>query len=62
MDWDDLKPKKPKAIEVGEVLATHSIGELEARIAALTAEIERTRRELETRRATQAAAESIFKR
>ena len=37
MDWDDLKPKPPKGITLGESLESLSVGELEARIAALHA-------------------------
>ena len=35
MDWDELKPKPAKGITLGESLESLSIGELEARIAAL---------------------------
>jgi uncharacterized small protein (DUF1192 family) len=62
MDWDDLKPKPPKAITVGEDLKTLSIAELNERIAALGAEIERTRTELQAKQAHEAAAAALFKR
>jgi uncharacterized small protein (DUF1192 family) len=63
MDWDDLQPKPPKAaITVGEDLTTLSVAELEARIAALGAEIERVKGELGAKKAHEAAAASIFKR
>jgi uncharacterized small protein (DUF1192 family) len=62
MDWDDLKPKAPKGIVVGEPLAQLSVAELEARIGALEAEIRRTRSELDAKRASQTAAASVFKR
>jgi uncharacterized small protein (DUF1192 family) len=65
MDWDDDKPKPARpatAITVGEPLGAFSIAELEARIAALTREIERVREELRTKRAHEAAAAAVFKR
>jgi uncharacterized small protein (DUF1192 family) len=62
MNWDDLKPKPPKGITVGEDLTTLSVAELEARIAALTGEIERVKGELGAKKAHEAAAASIFKR
>ena len=62
MDWDDLKPKPPKAAALGENLETFSIGELEQRIVALTAEIERVRQELQAKKAHEAAAAAVFKR
>ena len=54
MDWDELKPKKAPAITVGEDLRTLSLGELEQRIAALNAEIERVRQELQAKKAHEA--------
>jgi uncharacterized small protein (DUF1192 family) len=65
MSWDDdrLSPVKPAvAITVGEPLAALSIGELEARIAALTAEIERVRDEMRAKQAHEAAAAALFKK
>ena len=62
MDWDDIKPKPAKALAAGEDLSTHSIGELEARIAALEAEIQRTRGEIATKKARASAAADLFKR
>ncbi len=46
---------------VGEPLSNLSIAELEARIAALTQEIDRVRQELSTKRGHEAAAASLFK-
>jgi len=60
MDWDEPKPKR--TISVGEDLSMLSVGELEARIAALEAEIERVRGEIETKKARAAAADQLFKR
>jgi uncharacterized small protein (DUF1192 family) len=62
MDWDDLKPKTPKGVTLGENLESLSVAELEARIVALTDEIERVKGELTAKKAHEAAAASIFKR
>lgn len=62
MDWDEPRRAAVKAIAIGESLETLSIAELEARIAALTGEIERVRKEIETKRAHEAAAAAVFKR
>jgi uncharacterized small protein (DUF1192 family) len=62
MDWDDLKPKPAKGITLGEDLTTLSVGELEARIAALHREIERVQGELAAKKAHEEAAAAIFKR
>ena len=61
MDWDDLKPKAPKGVVVGEMLENLSVGELEARIALLQQEIERVERELAAKKAHGSAAAAIFK-
>jgi uncharacterized small protein (DUF1192 family) len=60
MDWDEQRPVK--AITVGEPLSSLSIAELEARIVALTGEIERVREEIAAKRAHEAAATAVFKR
>lgn len=63
MDWDDLKPKQPaRAITVGEDLSAMSIAELDARVAALQAEIARVEAERRTKAARSAAADQLFKR
>ena len=62
MDWDELKPKAPKGILLGEDLTSVSVAELQARIAALNAEIARVEGELAAKKAHEAAAASIFKR
>ncbi|HMN36454.1 MAG TPA: DUF1192 domain-containing protein [Hyphomicrobium sp.] len=59
MDWDETRPVQ-KA-HLGEPLATLSVGELEARIAALKLEIERVSAELEKKKAHEAAASALFK-
>jgi uncharacterized small protein (DUF1192 family) len=63
MDWDDdrLKPKRfASTITVGEPLGNLSIAELEARIAALTREIERVREEMRAKQVHEAAAAALF--
>jgi len=63
IDLDELAPKKPKAETVlGEDLSAKSAHELEARIAALEAEIARTKEALHSRAATKNAADAFFKR
>ena len=62
MTWDEdtAKPARP-AIAVGEPLGNLSIAELEARILALTREIDRVREELRAKRGHEAAAAAVFK-
>jgi len=62
MDWDDQRPAPSKAIGIGDNLETLSVGELEQRIAALTAEIDRVKAELAKKRAHEAAASALFKK
>ena len=63
MDWDDITPKTPKSsVATGENLATLSVAELEGRIAAFEAEIERVRAELEAKRRHEQAAAALFKK
>ncbi len=62
MDWDDITPKKPKAGALGENLATLSVAELEARIAAFEDEIARITQELEAKRKHEEAANALFKK
>jgi uncharacterized small protein (DUF1192 family) len=62
MDWDELNPKPAKAITLGEPLANLSISELQARIVALEAEIERVKQNIATKKAHEAAAAAVFKR
>lgn len=63
IDPDELLPKK-KAPEIvlGEDLSAMSAHELEARIAALQAEITRCQEAIGARKATKSAADSFFKR
>jgi uncharacterized small protein (DUF1192 family) len=63
IDLDELAPRKPKPETVlGQDLSTMSAHELEARIAALEAEIVRTREALRSRATTKNAADAFFKR
>lgn len=55
------RPKKPSAHEVGMVLDTLSVEELEARIALLEGEITRLKNAIDARGKTRTDAESIFK-
>ena len=61
MDWDDLKPKPPKAATLGKSLETFSVAELQARIGALKTEISRVEAELAVKKAHEAAAAQLFK-
>ena len=51
MDWDDALPRPKSQAAIGDALAALSVGELEARITAFEAEIERIRVELIKKRA-----------
>ena len=61
MTWDDERPKPPKGVQIGESLETLSVAELEARIEALRAEIDRVAVEAARKRAHEAAAAKLFK-
>ena len=61
MDWDEVRQAPGKAVVLGEDLRTHSIAELEARIAALEAEIARVANEIAGKRRHEAAASALFK-
>ena len=60
MDWDDVT-RKPQVASVGDPLANLSVAELESRIKAFEAEIERVRQELARKRGFESAAAAIFK-
>jgi uncharacterized small protein (DUF1192 family) len=62
MDWDDARPTPPKSASIGDNLETLSVAELESRIAAFAAEIERLKAELDRKRAHESAAEALFKK
>ena len=62
IDPEELLPRKPAAdIVLGQDLSTLSEHELDARIAALEAEIARCREAIGARQATKAAAGAFFK-
>jgi uncharacterized small protein (DUF1192 family) len=61
IDPDDL-PKKKITHELGQELALLSVGELAERIALLTDEIARLDAEMNKKRASQTAANAIFKK
>ena len=63
MDLDDLQPvKKAKTYELGQELSKHSVGELEALIDTLKAEIARVEQALGAKQSSKSAAEAAFKR
>ena len=55
-------PKKPSGIVLGEDLSRLSVAELEQRLVALRAEIERLTAEQAAKKAHEAAAAALFKR
>lgn len=58
---DDDEIRKPRTHEVGMVLNTMSVEELEGRIGLLEGEIVRLKAAIEARGQTRKAAESIFR-
>jgi uncharacterized small protein (DUF1192 family) len=58
---EDDKPKKKRAHEIGQDLATLSLAELEERIALLKAEILRLEESIADKKASQTVASSFFK-
>jgi uncharacterized small protein (DUF1192 family) len=63
IDLDELMPRKPKVeVVLGQDISLLSVIELEARIAALEGEIQRTHEALKARAASRNAADSVFKR
>lgn len=62
MDWDDARPAPPKLVGIGDNLETLSVAELENRIAAFAAEIDRVKAELARKRAHESAAEALFRK
>jgi len=61
MDMDDIRPIKKPDLIVGEDLSLLSLAELEARIAALEAEIARVSEALAAKRSSKAAADAVFR-
>jgi uncharacterized small protein (DUF1192 family) len=63
MDLDELQPiKKPKGFELGQDLSKHSVGELEALIEQLKAELARVEQALGAKQLSKSTAEAAFKR
>jgi len=63
MSFEDLEPRPAReavAALVREDLEPYSLGDLEARIATLEAEITRTRTAIETKSAKRSAADAFF--
>ncbi len=60
MSFEDL-PRKPAGMVVGENLDLLSVSELEHRLEALAAEMERVRAALQSKRASKSAADSFFR-
>ncbi|GGC64180.1 DUF1192 domain-containing protein [Chelatococcus reniformis] len=58
---DDRPRPKPPVHEIGQDLATLSLAELDERVAALTAEIERLKAARTRKEASRNAADSVFK-
>jgi uncharacterized small protein (DUF1192 family) len=63
IDPEDDRPKKKKSThEIGQDLALLSVGELTERINLLNAEIRRLEADISRKRASQSAADAIFKK
>jgi uncharacterized small protein (DUF1192 family) len=60
--FEDDRPKKPPAAQVGENLYDLSLEELTARIELYRGEIERLTREIEAKQKSRAAADTFFRR
>jgi uncharacterized small protein (DUF1192 family) len=60
MDWDEARSASAKSASIGDNLETLSVAELEHRIAAFTAEIERVKAELYRKQAHSNAAAALF--
>ena len=61
MDWEDARPKKKPAHELGADLTVLSVKELEEYISVLAAERQRVETMLAKKQASQEAAHSVFK-
>lgn len=59
--WDEEVPRKRATYELGTDLSTWSVAELEEYIAALAAERERVEATITAKKASQNAAQSVFK-
>ena len=58
---DDNKPRKKISHEMGQDLSALSVGDVEERIALLTAEIDRLKADAAKKRASRDAANAFFK-
>ena len=58
---DDDRPLKKTVHEIGADLSLLSVGELEARVGLLQAEIERLTASINAKRATRSAADKFFR-
>ena len=58
---DDNKPRKKVSHEMGQDLSALSVGDVEERIALLTAEIDRLKADAAKKRASRDAANAFFK-
>lgn len=61
MDWDEAQAKQSPGPALGENLEALSVAELEQRITALKAEIERVEAEMVRKQKVGAAADAVFK-
>jgi uncharacterized small protein (DUF1192 family) len=61
MDWDDARPKKKPAHELGADLTVLSVNDLEEYLAVLSTERQRVETMLAAKKASQRAAHSAFK-
>jgi uncharacterized small protein (DUF1192 family) len=59
--FDDDRPKKPTAHEIGSDLSLLSVDELKTRIALLQSEITRLESEMATKASGRQAAENLFR-
>ena len=60
MSFEDL-PRKPVGITLGESLDLLSVSELEHRVQALEAEIERVKAAIQSKRASKSTADAFFR-
>jgi uncharacterized small protein (DUF1192 family) len=60
--FEDDRPRKPSTAQPGEKLDDLSVGDLEERIQVYRSEIERLQREVEAKKKSMAAADSVFRR
>jgi uncharacterized small protein (DUF1192 family) len=60
--FEDDKPKRKLAHELGQDLSLLSVGDLEERIGLLKTEIERLEADMAAKKVSRSAADSLFKR